>query len=43
MRPESRARIVDAIRAVEAIKSFLEGKTAHDYDSDLLLQSAVER
>lgn len=37
------AAIEDALRAGEAIARFVEGRTAVDYESDLLLSSAVER
>lgn len=43
MRPESRSRIEDAIRAAEAVGAFVDGKTETDFLTDLLLQSAVER
>ena len=37
------AAIEDALRAGAAIASFVEGRTMAEYESDLLLSSAVER
>lgn len=43
MRSESRRYLYDILRACEAIGHFIEGRRLADYDSDLLLRSAVER
>ena len=43
MRSESRKYLYDILRACETIGQFVEGKRFADYDSDLLLRSAVER
>ena len=43
MRPESKKYLYDMLRACETLAQFLEGKQFADYDSDLLLRSAVER
>ncbi len=43
MRSESRKYLYDILRACEAIGHFIQGKRFADYDSDLLLRSAVER
>jgi len=43
MRPESRKYLHDILGACETLAQFVEGKRFADYDSDLLLRSAVER
>jgi uncharacterized protein with HEPN domain len=43
MRPESKKFLYDMLQACEALSEFVEGKQFADYDSDLLLRSAVER
>lgn len=43
MRPESRKYLYDILKACEAIDAFIAGKRFDDYNSDLLLRSAVER
>ena len=43
MRPESKKYLHDILRACEALGKFVAGKRFADYDSDLLLRSAVER
>ena len=43
MRPESKKYLYDMLRACETLAQFVEGKQFADYDSDLLLRSAVER
>ncbi|MDI6450068.1 HepT-like ribonuclease domain-containing protein [Anaerobaca lacustris] len=43
MRPESRKYLYDILQACETLSQFVEGKRFADYDSDLLLRSAVER
>jgi uncharacterized protein with HEPN domain len=43
MRPESKKYLYDILRACEVLGQFVKGKRFADYDSDLLLRSAVER
>ena len=43
MQPESKKYLYDMLRACETLAQFVEGKQFADYDSDLLLRSAVER
>lgn len=43
MRPESKKYLYDILQACETLGHFIEGKRFADYDSDLLLRSAVER
>ena len=43
MRPEVRKHLYDMQQACQHIAAFVSGKTASDYRSDLMLQSAVER
>lgn len=43
MRPEGRKHVFDMISAVRAVTQFAEGKTRKDYETDLLLRSAIER
>jgi len=43
MRPESKKYLYDMLRACESLGEFVEGERFADYDSDLLLRSAVER
>ena len=43
MRPKSKKYLHDMLRACETLGQFVEGKQLADYDSDLLLRSAVER
>ncbi len=43
MRPEVKKYLFDVLTACEAIMDFVEGKGLADYDTDLMLRSAVER
>ena len=38
-----RIPLYDMLRAAEAISTFVEGRTACEYEGDLMLRSAVER
>ena len=43
MQPEARKYLYDVLKACEAILAFVGNRTFEDYDSDLMLRSAVER
>lgn len=43
MQPEAKKYLYDVLKACEAILGFIEGKSFEDYDTDLMLRSAVER
>lgn len=43
MQHDSRKYLWDALRAADFVATFTEGKTFLDYDSDVMLRSAVER
>lgn len=43
MQPEAAAHVWDALRAAQAIGTFIAGRTEEDFVDDLLLRSATER
>jgi len=43
MNRAARARLVDALRACQALLDFVQGRTFAEYERSLLLRSAVER
>lgn len=43
MQHDSRKYLWDALRAAELVAEFTSGKSFMDYDSDVMLKSAVER
>jgi len=43
MRPEARKLVEDALKAAEAVTTFIGNRTFETYTADLLLRSAVER
>lgn len=43
MRRDPRAYLWDARQAAERVVEFVAGRTWHDYETDVLLRSAVER
>lgn len=43
MRPESGAHLWDAAQAARLVQEFARGKTESEFDSDLLIRSAIER
>jgi uncharacterized protein with HEPN domain len=43
MQPEAKKYLYDVLKACEAILAFIRNKTFADYDTDLMLRSAIER
>jgi uncharacterized protein with HEPN domain len=43
MQPEAKKYLYDVLKACDAILAFTRNKTFEDYDTDLMLRSAVER
>lgn len=43
MRPDPKAYLWDALRAAELVRGFARGQSFADYQSDVMLRSAVER